>query len=178
MSADAKSTRAERGGSGKSTRTKLQVPTKSERAMRQPSCQSHPQPERSPLLDERVPALLIDATESVTAAIASATTKLSYREAHQAMAVNCEKKRELIGAIQELVDKHRTFFTVNKAVIEFGVAWAGVHAAHIDKFFAGTDREAEQPALLPSEALFLVIVVLAPLLIFAVVSIVQHTRRE
>src|SRR5215471_2267445 len=121
MSADAKSTRAERGGSGKSTRTKLQVPTKSERAMRQPSCQSHPQPERSPLLDERVPALLIDATESVTAAIASATTKLSYREAHQAMAVNCEKKRELIGAIQELVDKHRTFFTVNKAVIEFGV---------------------------------------------------------
>jgi hypothetical protein len=179
MNADAKSKRCERGGGRKSLTRVLQVPTTAVREKRQPSCQSHPVPEKNPVLDERVPTLLIGAIRSVTAAIASANMKLTYREAHQAMAVNFEEKRELTNAIQEIVDKHPAFFTENKAAIEFGIDWAGLHGAKFDIIFAITDdaNTVERAALSPGEALFVALLVFAPLAIFAVVSLVQHLRR-
>jgi hypothetical protein len=130
------------------------------------------------VLDERVPVLLLDAISSVNAAIVSAIVRLPYIEVRQAIAADDEQKRELTLAIQGVAEKYRCVFTENKAAIEFGVAWAGVHAAHFDNFLARPDGPEEQPALLLSEALFLAALVLAPLLILVVVSIVQNTRRE
>ncbi len=146
---------------------------------RRHSNQSQPDPERQPALDERVPALLLDAISSVQAVIASASMRLPYGEVRQSTAVSEEQKRQLTHAIREVAEKYPAFFTQNKAAIDFSVAWAAVHAAHFDNLFALTDRTntGEEPCCSRGDALLAGLLVLGPLLIFAVVSIVHHLRR-
>lgn len=129
------------------------------------------------VLDERVPALLLDAMSSVNAAITSAITSLPYTEARLAAATDDGEKCELTHAIQEVAEKHPKFFKQNRAPIEFGVAWAAVHAKHFDNLLARGDGTVEELACSPLQAFLLMAVILAPLLIFAFVSITQHARR-
>jgi hypothetical protein len=144
-----------------------------------PSNQAQQHPERRPLLDDRVPAMLIDAISSVNAAIGSASVRVPYSEARQAMALNEQEKHKLTRAIQGVAEKHPPFFAQNKEAIEFCVAWAAVQAAHIDNFLTLTDNTnaVQEPGCSSREALLGVLLVLGPLLIFAGISIVQHLRR-
>lgn len=128
-------------------------------------------------MDDRTLTMLLDAISSVSAAIVSATVGLPYIEARKTMAPNDEEKLRVSCAVREVADLYESFFTENKIALEFGITWAGVQAAHFDNFFTRTDSTAGQSPLRPSQALFLAIIVLAPLLIFAVVSIVQYTKR-
>lgn len=129
------------------------------------------------VLDERVPGLLLDAISSVNAATASAIMGLPYSEARQAAAPNEEEKRELTCAVREVAEKHPEFFKQNKVAIEFGVAWAAVHAKHFDNLLTRCSDTLEESACLPLQVLVLVAVVLAPLLILVVVAIAQDARR-
>jgi len=130
-----------------------------------------------PVLDERVTTLVLDVISSLGAAIASASTRMPYAEARQALASNQDEKYEFTRAVMEVVEKHHAFFEHNRGVIELSVVWASVHASHYDNLFAGVDRTTEDRACSPREALFFAAVVLAPLLILAVISILQNTRR-
>ena len=180
MNANVKRARAEgRLRKKKPTTTSSRSPSSIRRGTPKCSNQPHPQIERGPVLDERVSTMLLEAISSVNAAIASANTKLTYAEARQAMAVDEEEKRELTSAVQEIVNKHSAFFSENKAAIELCVAWAAVHAAHVDNFSALADstNTVKEAACSPGEAFLVALLVLGPLAIFAVVSIVRHLRR-
>ena len=144
-------------------------------------CPHPPQSHTSsqPVLDQRVPELLLDAISSVKAAIVSASARLPYGEARQAMAVDEQEQQELTRALREAAERHPAFFRQNKTEIEFCVAWAAVHAAQIDSLLILTDNTntMEEPGCSPRGSLFVALLVLGPLLIFAVISIVQHLRR-
>jgi hypothetical protein len=133
---------------------------------------------RPPVFDERASTMFLDAFTSVNAIIASAIAGLPYVDARRAMAMDAEDKRELSLAMHAVAEKYAPFFTKHKVALDFGIAWAGIHAAHIDNLFTRADSSVEQPPFKPSETLFLVALILTPLLIFAVISIVQHTRRD
>jgi len=133
---------------------------------------------RPPVFDERASTMFLDAITSVNAAIASSIAGLPYIDARSAMAMDAEEKRELNLALEAVAEKYAPFFTKHKAALDFGIAWAGIHAAHIDNLFTRGDSSVEQPPFKRSETLFLVALILTPLLIFAVISIAQHTRRK
>jgi hypothetical protein len=177
MNAKDKGTRAEYRGHKKPPTKQPRLPSAISGSRRQRSSHSQPQPGGRPVLDERVPTLVLDVISSIGAAIASASMRVPYSEARQAMASNEDEKCELTRAVVEVAEKHYAFFKQNKAVIELGVVWAAVHVRHFDNFFARVDGAVEEPVCSPRDALFFAAVALAPLLIFAFVSIVQHSRR-
>jgi len=133
---------------------------------------------RPPVFDERAFTVFLDAFTTVNAAIASAIAGLPYIDARRAMAMDAEDKHELSLAMHAVAEKYAPFVTKHNAALDFGIAWAGIHAAHVDNLFTRPESSAEQPAFKPSETLFLVALILTPLLIFTVISIVQHTRRD
>jgi hypothetical protein len=74
-------------------------------------CPHHSQSHQSgqPVLDQRVPELLLDAISSVKAAVVSASVRLPYGEVQQAMAVNEQERQELTRALQEAAERHPRF---------------------------------------------------------------------
>jgi hypothetical protein len=136
---------------------------------------------RRPVLDERVPGLLLDSLASVQAALASAPTGLSYSDMRKAAAIAEDEKRELTSAALSMAAEHPAFFSQHRDVLEFAVVWAGMHAARVDHLFALRDAKREtgapnEHACTGREAVLFTVVILAPLLIFILFQVLQSRR--
>lgn len=141
-------------------------------------------PDERPMLDERLPGLLLDALTPVAAAIASAATGMDYREARQAMAMGAEEKLQLSQALEQVAAKHATFVLAHGPLVEFAAVFSAVNAAHADHLLSlakqteGLDTETGSPqACSKREAILVALLVLAPFVIAAIVLIVKGRKQ-
>ena len=137
-----------------------------------------------PLLDERLPGLLLDSFAPVEAAIVSAATGIGYGEARQAVTIGEDEKLQFSHALAQLASKHASFVAAHEPLFEFVAVFSAVNAAHVDHAFtlaknsegAGVEAEPPQPtdqACSKREALVAALVVLAPLVIAVIALIVK-----
>lgn len=169
-----KDTRENEQGSKKTPRGSSNPQRASAATSRKPQLQR-------PVLDERVPGLLLDSLASVQAALASACTAVPYSDIRNALAVTDDEKRELTSMALSIAAEHPAFFSQHRDVLEFAVVWAGMHAVRVDHLFALGDEQPEtgarnERACTGREAVFFALVILAPLLIFVFVQALKFRR--
>jgi len=137
-----------------------------------------------PLLDERLPGLVLDSLVPVEAAIVSAATGIGYREARQAVMIGADEKLHLSFALEQFAAKHSSFVRAHEPLFEFVTVFSAVNAAHVDHVFTlaknseCSDARAEtapptSDACSKREALVAALVVLAPLVIAVIALIVK-----
>jgi hypothetical protein len=148
------------------------------------SKRSRLQPEDGlPVLDERIPSLLLDSLLLVQSAIASATTGVPYGVMRQAMASSEEEKRDLTRAVQAAAAKHSEFFTQHREVIEFAAIWTAIHAQKVNAVCAAFDAMQAESGQLGGkvcsirEALVDAVIILAPLVLLTIVVILQRRSK-
>ncbi len=126
----------------------------------------------SPVLDERLPGLLLDALAPIEAAIASAMTGAPYTIVRGAMDLGEDHRSKLLHAAQAAVAAHSDGFAEHRSAIEFVLGLTAINAGQMDTLLTLLDAEqvgAGQPAKPCStrDAAVIGLIVLAPVLLLA-----------